>query len=174
MVLNVFRRAITCYRYPFLNKTARFYSIYNPPYLKKTNEIPDYPTLNVQLRGYMYSTLESYQSYINKIAGVLNITVQNGFAFPHKEFHIKRFKSGSIIVDSEYDLKIYERHIQVSGVTSTICPIFIRILEATLPEGVSLCIDEYDPMIQKKRYIPNKELLTLKSELEELTSHKKN
>lgn len=56
--------------------------------------------------------------------------------------------------------------------SSVICPILIRILESTLPEGVSLSIHEYDPILKKKCLIPNKELLDLKAELEELTKDK--
>lgn len=174
MVLNVFRRAVTCYRYPSINKTVRFYGIYEPPYLKKIYDMPVYPVLNIQIRGYVYPVLESYQSYIHRIAGVLNITVNDGFAFPHREFIVKRFKPGGTVVDSEYDLKIFERDLQVSDVTSATCPIFIRILEATLPEGVSLSIDKYDPSVQKKRFIPDKELLELKSEIDEINRNKQN
>nr|XP_012141486.1 PREDICTED: 39S ribosomal protein L48, mitochondrial isoform X2 [Megachile rotundata] len=134
----------------------------------KVHEIPVYPILNIQLRGYVYPVIENYQSYIHKLARVLNITVEDGFPFPHREFNVKRFKPGGTVIDSEYDIKIYERDIQVSDVTATNCPIFIRILEATLPEGVSICIDKYDPMIQNKRIIPDKELLELKSQLNEI------
>lgn len=61
---------------------------------------------------------------------------------------------------------------QISNVSSTICPIFIRILEATLPEGVSLSIHKYDPILKKKCLIPNKELLDLKTELREMIEDK--
>ncbi|XP_029045309.2 uncharacterized protein LOC114877205 isoform X2 [Osmia bicornis bicornis] len=100
MVLNVFRRAVTCYRYPLLNKTVRFYGIYEPPYLKKVYEIPIYPTLNIQLRGYTYPLIEKYQSFVQKLADALDITVENTFPYPHREFKIKRFKKGGTVVDN--------------------------------------------------------------------------
>ncbi|CAK9811206.1 39S ribosomal protein L48, mitochondrial [Anthophora plagiata] len=174
MVLNVFKQMTMYCRRSLINKTVRFYGIYEPPYLKqKEYEIPVYPTLNIQIRGYKYPLLESYQTFIHKLARELKITVENSFAFPHREFKIKKFKRGTTIIDSEYKLKIYERDIQVSNVTSIQCPIFIRILEATLPEGVSLCIDHVDPLLEKKRLIPNKELLDLKSELQALMEGKR-
>ncbi|OAD59681.1 39S ribosomal protein L48, mitochondrial, partial [Eufriesea mexicana] len=152
------------------NKAVRFYSIYEPPYLKqKEPEIPIYPVLNIQLKGYKYPLLESYQSFIHKLAKVLQFTVDDSAPFPHREYKIKRFKQGSTVVDAEYNLKIYERNMQISNVTSVRCPIIIRILEATLPEGVSLSIDQYDPVMQKKRIIPNKMLLDLKESLNEFT-----
>ncbi|XP_076761548.1 mitochondrial ribosomal protein L48 [Xylocopa sonorina] len=166
MVLNVLKQVTTHYRCLIFKKAVRFYGIYEPPYLKqKELEIPVYPVLNIQLRGYKYPLLESYQSFIHKLARVLDFKIDDSFAFPHKEYKIKRFKKGTSVTDTEYNLKIYERDMLISNVSSIKCPILIRILEATLPEGVTLHIDNYDPSIQKLRIIPNKELLDLKDEL---------
>ncbi|CAL7938622.1 unnamed protein product [Xylocopa violacea] len=169
MVLNVVKQVTTHYRCLIFKNTVRFYGIYSPPYLKKKNiEIPVYPVLNIQLTGYKYPLLENYQSFIHKLAKVLDITVEDSFALPHKEYKIKKFKKESSITESEYQLRIYERHVQISNVSSIKCPIFIRILEATLPEGVSAHIDNYDPSLKNKSLIPNKELLDLKANLNEL------
>ncbi|KOC64992.1 39S ribosomal protein L48, mitochondrial, partial [Habropoda laboriosa] len=158
---------------PLIIRALRFYGIYEPPYLKqKELKIPNCPTLNIQIKGYKYPLLESYQSFIHKLAKALNVTVEDSFPFPHAEFKIKRFKRGTAVVDAEYQLKIYERDVQISNVSSIKYPIFIRLLEATLPEGVSLCIDQYDPVLQKNRLIPNKELLDIKSDLNELLESK--
>lgn len=91
---------------------------------------------------------------------------------PHREYKIKRYKKGGTIVDAEYDLKIYERDIQISDMSSIKLPILIRILEATLPEGVSLHVDKYDPLLEKKRLIPNRDLIDIKKELEELIENR--
>ncbi|KAK1130174.1 hypothetical protein K0M31_018314 [Melipona bicolor] len=173
MILNVLKQITTYCQCPLFNKAVRLYGIYEPPYIKaKEFEIPLYPVLNIQLRGYKYPVIESYQSFIHKIVEVFDFTINDSIPFPHREFKIKRFKKGSTIIDAEYDLKIYERDIQISNVSSTKCPIFIRVLEASLPEGVSLVIDKYDPILQKKRLIPNKELIDIKSELEEFFESK--
>lgn len=71
---------------------------------------------------------------------------------------------------AEYHLKLYQRNIQVSEISTTKCSILIRILEATLPQGVILNIDVFDPILEKKRYVPDKELLDLKSSLETLNT----
>ncbi|XP_017893304.1 uncharacterized protein LOC108632930 [Ceratina calcarata] len=172
MVLNL-KQVTTYCRCPLFNTTVRSYGVYDPPYLKKKETtIKVYPLLNVQIRGYKYPLLENYQSFIYKIAKILNVTVEDSFAFPHREFKINRYKKGSSLTDAEYNLKIYERDVQISNVTSIKCPIFVRILEAALPEGVSLTIDKYDPLIQKKRIIPNKELVDLKAALSELLQNR--
>ncbi|XP_015439417.1 PREDICTED: 39S ribosomal protein L48, mitochondrial [Dufourea novaeangliae] len=169
MVFHIMKQIAVCCRRPLINKTLRFYGIYEPPYLSKPREgAPFYPVLNIQMRGYVYPLLENYQSFIHRIAKTLDIDVEDSFAYPHKEYKVERYKKNSAIVDSEYALKLYERDIQISNVSTTTCPILIRILEATLPEGVSLHIDKYDSDLGKKRYIPDKDLLDMKSELTEM------
>ncbi|XP_060829252.1 large ribosomal subunit protein mL48 isoform X1 [Bombus pascuorum] len=173
MILNVLKQVTTYCRRPLFNETVRLYGIYEPPYLKqKEFAIPICPVLNIQIRGYDYPVLESYQSFVHKIANIFNFTIDQSFPLPHKEHKIKRYKKGSTIVDAEYNLKIYERDIKISNVSSIKYPILIRILEATLPEGVSLHVDKNDPSLEKKRFIPNKELIETKKELEELFEHR--
>ncbi|XP_012166343.1 39S ribosomal protein L48, mitochondrial isoform X2 [Bombus terrestris] len=140
--------------------------------MQKEYEIPICPDLNIQIRGYNYPVLENYQSFVHKIAKVFNFTIDQSFPMPHREYKIKRYKKGGTIVDAVYDLKIYERDIQISDMSSIKLPILIRILEATLPEGVSLHVDKYDPLLEKKRLIPNRDLIDIKKELDELIQNK--
>ncbi|XP_043588476.1 39S ribosomal protein L48, mitochondrial isoform X1 [Bombus pyrosoma] len=173
MILNVLKQVTTYCRRPLFNETVRLYGIYEPPYLKqKEYEIPICPVLNIQIRGYNYPIIESYQSFVHKISRVFNFTIDQSFPLPHREYKIKRYKKGGTIVDAEYDLKIYERDIQISNVSSIKYPILIRILEATLPEGVSLHVDKYDPSLERKRFIPNRDLIDTKKELEELNENR--
>ncbi|XP_054009627.1 39S ribosomal protein L48, mitochondrial [Hylaeus anthracinus] len=174
MALNVIKQVITCPRRFLVNGTLRFYSIYQPSYLERKRPGPPlYPTLNIQLRGYVFPLLESYQSYIYKVADILDIDVDDGYPFPHREYHIKKYKKESTVVDSEYKLKMYQRNIVISNVDSSKCPLLIRIIEAALPEGVHLHVDTYTPEMETKRYIPDKELLDMKAELENMSKPKK-
>lgn len=91
---------------------------------------------------------------------------------PHQEHKIQRYKKASTIIDSEYTLRLYERNTLLSNITSIKLPILIRILEASLPMGVSLHVSVYDPEMQKRRYIPDRVLLDLKSELSEIQKPK--
>lgn len=56
----------------------------------------------------------------------------------------------------------------MSEVSSVKYPILIRALEASLPQGVTLNIDVFDHALEKKRYVPDKELLDLKFTLSTL------
>jgi len=56
----------------------------------------------------------------------------------------------------------------MSEVSSIKCWILIRALEAALPQGIILNVDIYDSALEEKRYIPDKELIDLKSALDTL------
>ena len=56
----------------------------------------------------------------------------------------------------------------MSEVSSIKCSVLIRALEAALPQGVTLNINIYDPSLEEKRYIPDKELIDLKLSLDTL------
>ncbi|XP_078037188.1 mitochondrial ribosomal protein L48 [Augochlora pura] len=169
MALNIFKQVSMCHRHRLMNKAVRFYGIYEPPYLMvKHTGPPLYPVLNIQIRGYSYPLLESYQSLIQKLTNELDVDIDDSYAFPHRDLKIERYRKQSSLTESEYNFKIFERDIIISNVNSTKLPILVRILEATLPTGVSLEIKEYDPAIEVKRVIPDKELYDLKVELDHI------
>lgn len=57
---------------------------------------------------------------------------------------------------------------QLSEISSIKCSVLIRTLEAALPQGVTLNVNIFDPALEEKRYIPDKELIDLKSALNTL------
>ncbi|XP_031834245.1 mitochondrial ribosomal protein L48 isoform X3 [Nomia melanderi] len=86
MALNVMKQVATHYHRSLVNKAVRFYSIYTPPYLSiKTTGPQLYPILHIQIKGYTYPLLESFQSFIAKVANNLDIDVDESFAMPHQE-----------------------------------------------------------------------------------------
>ncbi|XP_076294721.1 mitochondrial ribosomal protein L48 [Lasioglossum baleicum] len=174
MALNLIKQVSTCCRRRLMNTSMRFYGLYDPPYLSVKHKGPAlYPVLNIQIKGYVYPLLEKYQSLICKIANELDVDVEDSYAFPHQELKVERYKKQSEIVDADYNLRIFERDMVVSNITSTKIPILIRLLEATLPVGVSLHVDTYKPEIETKRYVPDKELFDLKTELDEMKNPNK-
>ncbi|XP_077270420.1 mitochondrial ribosomal protein L48 [Temnothorax americanus] len=151
--------------------SVKFYtgSLYEPDYLQTgKSKFPLLPVINVQITSYDYPVLECYQSYVHKLADVIQIDVDNGWPLPPQEFKIQKYKTGTTKIASEYNLKIYERNIQMSEVSSVKCSVLIRALEAALPQGVVLNVNVYDPALEQKRYIPDKELIDLKSALDTL------
>lgn len=168
MALNVFRKATlrNCFSAKNVLST-RHYSLYEPDYLEANkSKIPDYNKLDVQIKGYSYSVLESYHSFITRYARLINIKVDDSWALPATVLKVHKYKKGSTVIEAEYDLHLYERHTQLINVTSIQYPLLIRTLEAILPEGVFLKVELFNSDLELKRYIPDKELLDKKLLLE--------
>lgn len=175
MALNLAARVIPYRHCSMLKKASqRFYSIYEPDYLHLYKpSIPSYVTLNIQIKGYMYPVLESYQSFITKLVKQLELDVDDSYAFPHKDYSVTRYMHNSTTVESQFTLKMYERDTQLSNVPSVKFPVLLRLLDASLPAGVSMNVDVFDPEYDKKRYIPDTTLNTLQGELDALKAPKK-
>ncbi|XP_049763101.1 39S ribosomal protein L48, mitochondrial [Schistocerca cancellata] len=153
---------------------ARNYSIYEPDYLDALKpKIPVYDAINIQIKGYDYPVLEHYQKFIHNLSENMNIEVEDGWALPAQTQTVQRFKPQSTVVDSEYKLSIYERNVQIVDVPSTTLAILLNILRATVPEGVNLSVHEHSPEHEEIRYVPDQELLELKSQLEALGGPRK-
>lgn len=52
-------------------------------------------------------------------------------------------------------------------------PIYLRLVQAALPEGVTLNVIEHTPDIEEIRYVPDTELKQLQDELDELGGARK-
>ncbi|PNF38672.1 hypothetical protein B7P43_G01218 [Cryptotermes secundus] len=131
-------------------------------------KIPQYNTLNIQLKGYDFAVLENYQKLVHKIAEGMDVEVEDGWAVPPQHLKVQRFKPESTIVDTEYTMTVYERNVQVIHLPSTVGSILFEVLQTALPEGVSMTVHEHKEEHEETRYIPDAELLELKSQLEEL------
>ncbi|XP_075152291.1 mitochondrial ribosomal protein L48 [Haematobia irritans] len=148
--------------------------VYEPDYLDSLKpKYPQYDSLNVQIKGYDYPVLESYQRYLHSVAEYLDIEVTDCYALPAQNMTVQRLKPNSAVVDSEYHLKIYERNLQLQDVDAPLYPMFLRIAQSALPEGVELAVQEHTDECEERRYVPDKDLLELKAELEKMQSGKK-
>lgn len=131
---------------------------------------PKYPTydcLNFKLTGYDFPVLESYQRYIHKIAEALELDVSENWAHPPKKAKVKKYKPNSSELEGEYDMTTYIRYIQISELQAPMYNLFIRYIESALPAGVTLSVVHNTDKIEESRYVPDKNLLDLKSQLEE-------
>lgn len=60
--------------------TVRPYgSVYEPDYLDMLQpEIPEYEELNVQMKGYDFAVLESFQKFVHTVAENMDLEVSDG------------------------------------------------------------------------------------------------
>ncbi|XP_017076007.1 39S ribosomal protein L48, mitochondrial [Drosophila eugracilis] len=144
-------------------------SVYEPDYLDSLKpKFPQYESLNVQIKGYDYPQLESYQRFLHGVADYLDLDVSDCYALPPQQTQVQRLRPNSTVIESEYKLTTYERNLQLNNVDAPVYPQFLRLAQAALPEGVSLMVQEHTDDCEERRYVPDKELLDLKDELERM------
>lgn len=81
---------------------------------------------------------------------------------------IHRLKAQSTVVETEYKLTTYNRTIQLADVPVPLYAVLVRTCQAALPEGVSLRIVEHSEDHEEIRYVPDKELIELKEQLDDM------
>ncbi|XP_055528532.1 39S ribosomal protein L48, mitochondrial [Wyeomyia smithii] len=144
-------------------------SMYEPDYLEKLRpKYPVYNALNFTIKGYDYPILENYQKFMYNVADTMDLDTVDCWAQPPRKFNVQRFKPASAIIESEYKLTVYERNVQITSLQAPLYPMFVRILQAALPEGVTLTVSEHTPDVEDARFVPDRDLLELKQKLDEM------
>ncbi|KAJ8984572.1 hypothetical protein NQ317_006034 [Molorchus minor] len=144
-------------------------NLFEPDYLQAMkSKIPLYDVLNIQISGYDYPVLESYQKFLHKLLKNMDINVEECWATPAQHMQISTYKPNSDVVNARYLLKVYNRTVQITDVSTLQLPIVLRMLESSLPAGVTVNVKPHDPSDEEVRYIPDSELITLKDELDTL------
>ncbi|KAJ3658183.1 hypothetical protein Zmor_009939 [Zophobas morio] len=144
-------------------------SFYEPSYLESMkSKVPMYDTLNIQLRGHDYPILENYQKFVHNLMKNMEVNVEDAWGTPHQEIQITTLKAKSEIVTAQYNLKTYERTVQITDVVSTQLPLILRALEASTPSGVTVHVLSHEEWHEEVKYVPDTELKQLKQELDDL------
>lgn len=171
MQLNLIKTIFNTKYVPNLFRSKRLYGIYEPDYLKDLKpKDPIYEMVNVQIQGHEFPVLENYQKFLMKTAMNMNIDVESSWPMPVQVSKIVRYKPYSTICDYECTLRTYERCIKICDLTTQLYSLFLRIIEASQPEGVTVNVMKYEPIHNANRYIPDYELNDLKNQLESMIS----
>ncbi|KAJ8963940.1 hypothetical protein NQ314_005271 [Rhamnusium bicolor] len=144
-------------------------SLYEPDYLEgQKSKIPLYDTLNIFIRGYDYPILENYQKFLHNMIKNMDINVEECWANTPQHMQISTYKPKSEVVKAQYNLRVYERAVQITDVSTLQFPVVLRAIEASLPTGVTVEVRPHEESDEEKRYIPDSELNALKQELDDL------
>lgn len=79
---------------------------------------PLYDTLNIQIRGYDFPIVENYQKFVHNLLQNMDINVEDSWAVPAQDLKLTTFKPNSEIASSQFNLKLYERTVQITDVSS--------------------------------------------------------
>merc|ERR1719471_1934722 len=127
----------------FLHLSTPKNKVFEPDYLDSAGLVPPtYPPINIQIKGYNFDVLESFQSFVHNMAENMGIDVSNAWATPATTWQAFTYAEESTVVQDTYQLDLYERNIQIVNVQTIDLPILIDIIRKTLPEGVQLSIHE--------------------------------
>ncbi|XP_025196466.1 uncharacterized protein LOC112595453 isoform X3 [Melanaphis sacchari] len=155
--------------------TIRHYgSVYEPDYLDMLKpDIPECEKVNIQIKGYDFAILESFQKFVHTIAENMDLDVSDGWALPPQTILAKRFVPNSESIETQYTLNVYERNLQIVDVPYTKLSLLIEVIEDSMPAGVKASIHRHTDDHETLRYIPDNELKTLKEQLEEMGGSRK-
>lgn len=142
---------------------------YDPPYLAREAPFPNYELLNISLKGYDFTVLNSYYKYIEKLCNLLKVEVVEAYAMPPRTLKIKTYQPFSTNLDKEYSLLMYHRIVRVKNLKSTLAPLLFETVQLNMPEGVQLNIHEPTFEEDEFRYIPDIELQEMRQKLSEMT-----
>ncbi|KAB0799976.1 hypothetical protein PPYR_07856 [Photinus pyralis] len=172
----MFLRNVWTFSRNFALKNRRLYStdLYEPNYLQHFKpKIPAYDIINVQIHGHDYCILESYQKWLHNMMKNMNLDVENGWATPAQQLKINTFKPNTEIVNSQFDLQVYERTLQINMITSLQLATLLRVLDSSAPAGVTVNVSKHEQYHEDVRYVPDLELASLKDQLDTLGGPRK-
>jgi len=139
---------------------------FEPDYLDAAGpQVPVYPPINIQVKGYNFDVLESLQSWIHNLAENMGIEVEDAWATPAKTYTMTTFMEGGIRPKDNYDVILYERNVQVVGLRSVEAPLLVDSVRRALPEGVTLSLHEHVVEMAEERWIADPFIDSLRTEL---------
>ncbi|ELT95047.1 hypothetical protein CAPTEDRAFT_21949 [Capitella teleta] len=152
--------------------TSRKYATWEPDYVNVKPDIPEHGTLNIHLTGYDYPVLESFGKYVHGLTDRLGIE-STSIAMPSTSKHITTYKPMGTKVQNEYDLTTYKRVVQIEDLQSTLAPLLFEMIQSNLPGGVNMEVKEPTSEDEEFRYVPDRLLEELQSQIDEIDPKKK-
>ncbi|KAI6197549.1 39S ribosomal protein L48, mitochondrial [Aphelenchoides besseyi] len=137
------------------------------PMVKDRQEYPEYDFVNIRLQSYDYAPLEKFQSFVHRTANRFGFEVVDSYAVPAQTEMVVLYKPVSTIVDTDFELKLFDRWVRLKNVPAIRLPLFSTLLRTHAPVGTQITIKEHGKADEDYRYVTN---LALKEKQEELKS----
>ncbi|XP_043223468.1 39S ribosomal protein L48, mitochondrial-like isoform X2 [Amphibalanus amphitrite] len=140
-----------------------------PQYLTPSEPmVPVYDLLNIRLQAYDFAVLEHYAKWVHRMLRAVDVDVEDCWATPHTSARVTRLKPNTAIVETSYDLNLYERNVQLRDLPTTMAPVVIDLLQHSTPPGVQACLQRHKSEYDEVRYVPDLQLKELKQQLAEV------
>mgnify|MGYP005803101435 CR=1 FL=1 len=117
--------------------------------------------------------LENYGAYLHRLSNKLGLSVSKYWCAPNVSTKVETLKHESSVVQATYELHMYERNVQIENISGRLTSMLVEIVHRSLPVGVYLSIHPHDHKLHEEpRYIPDHQLMGLKSEYKQLLASK--
>lgn len=157
----------------YLHTSTSTRKTFEPDYLDTEGlNIPMYPPLNIQLKGYNFDVLEQFQSWVHRIAENMGVDVSNAWATPAQTLSVTTYQEGGVRPKDTYQVHLYERNVQVTNLRSVDATILIDLIQRGLPEGVQFALHEHSVEAEERRWIADPFIDSLRKELSESQEEK--
>lgn len=117
------------------NDSSTQLKYYDPPYLNKKPPFPNYDLLNINLKGYDATSLDTYFKYVDKLCKSFKLDVVEAYCMPARSQKVKTYQPFSSNLDKEYKLQVYHRVVRIQHLKSTLAPFLFEAIQLNLPEG---------------------------------------
>jgi len=158
-----------------LSLCTKHLKAFEPDYLDTIKSAPkSYPPINVQIRGYDFDIIESYQGFVHAIALKMGINVSddNCWATPPETLKVETYCEGGTNTRAVHELRVYERNVHIESLKTVDAGPFIDALRTSTPPGVSISIHKHKEEHLDSRYITDPFMDMVKGELKVLTDKK--
>ncbi|KAJ7319602.1 hypothetical protein JRQ81_019113 [Phrynocephalus forsythii] len=124
-----------------------------PPKVKKKNQaqmkpiVPEtehnYGSLNIVMTSCNMPVVEKYAQYVHRFCNRMSVKVEECYAMPTKTMEVFLMQAQGVKYEMDFVLTTHQRVVQISGLSATLAPIFLEILQTHQPEGVHLSVKKY-------------------------------
>ncbi|VIO97894.1 Uncharacterized protein BM_BM2992 [Brugia malayi] len=135
------------------------------PMIKNTKVYPEYPTLTLQLDSMDFVPLEKFHSYAHRKARQFKFKVIDSYAIPPTKTALKLEKPDKRKPEKEIVLSTYHRFLRLSEVPCVRLSLYLYLMQAHAPVGITITIRKQEQMDEDIRYIPDEILEAKKAEL---------
>ena len=145
---------------------------YDPPYLIRKAPHPNYELLNINIKGYDFTSLDVFYKFVERLCLSFQVKIVEAYPMPSRSLKVKTFQPYSTNLDKEYSFNMYHRVVRIKNLKSTTAPLLFEAIQLNLPEGVQLNVSVPSRDQDEFRYVPDVELHEMRAKLEELKPKK--
>ncbi|MCP9262637.1 hypothetical protein DINM_005999 [Dirofilaria immitis] len=135
------------------------------PAIKNEKIYPEYPLLTLQLDSMDFVPLEKFHSYTHRKARQFEFKVVDSYAIPPTKILLIPEKLDKRKQEKNLVLSTFHRFLRLGEVPSVRLSLYLYLIQAHAPVGITIKIKKQEQIDEDIRYIPDEILEARKAEL---------